>query len=47
MSADKNSASFASIVLQADAHTAAELPTVDLLAPDADVRLEAGQEARV
>ena len=44
MSADKNAASFAAIV-QADAPAAADLPTVDLLAPDADVRLEAGLEA--
>ena len=44
MSADKNAAAFAAIV-QADAPAAADLPTVDLLAPDSDVRLEAGLEA--
>ena len=41
MSVDSNAAVFAAIVLQADA----DLPTVDLLAPDPSVRLEAGLEA--
>ena len=44
MSADKNAAVFAAIV-QRDAPAAADLPTVDLLTPDSDVRLEAGLEA--